>query len=284
MLRESSVRDVIDYLEYDIDPDRWITRLVRQIEAGTYEPQVPIRFLAAKTNGFVRTMTMPSIPDLTLYRAVVDGFYRRLRRYEVKHAYFERATLEAAQRKAASEARQEMEPDPHYPATARQRYLAWLKFDEYRRHLILDRVYDFVITADISNYFDTILHSRLAESLHRAGADPSTVGLLFFLIERLSIRREHTESPRIGLPVDQFDCSRKLAHLLLFATIGVLLPLLVKMLMSGGWTIRPLGWKAALPASVPYVSSRHLWLAYISRQMYRSARFSHCVRLNVTFI
>jgi hypothetical protein len=42
------------------------------------------------------------------------------------------------------------------------------------------------------------------------------VGLLFFILERLSIRDAFNESPRIGLPVDDFDCSRTLAHMVLF--------------------------------------------------------------------
>jgi hypothetical protein len=217
MVRDSSIRDVVDYLEYDVDPEVWIKRLLRRIQNGSYEPDSPSRFPVAKANGFARTMTLPSVPDLCLYRALVDNFYQRLRRYEVKHAYFERTALDAAQRKAATEAQQEMRPEPGYPLTTRQQYLAWLKFDEYRQQLILDREHQFIVTTDIANYFDTILHSRLAESLHRAGAHPATVGLLFFLLERLSIRREHTESPRIGLPVDQFGCSRKLAHIFLFS-------------------------------------------------------------------
>lgn len=46
--------------------------------------------------------------------------------------------------------------------------------------------------------------------------DRNLVGLLFFLLERLSIRDAFNESPRIGLPVDEFDCSRTLAHMVLF--------------------------------------------------------------------
>lgn len=42
------------------------------------------------------------------------------------------------------------------------------------------------------------------------------LGLLFFLLERLSIRDAYGESPQIGLPVDEFDCSRRLAHVFLF--------------------------------------------------------------------
>lgn len=42
------------------------------------------------------------------------------------------------------------------------------------------------------------------------------VGLLFFLLERLSIRQDYTDSHRISLPVDEFECSRTLAHIVLF--------------------------------------------------------------------
>ena len=42
------------------------------------------------------------------------------------------------------------------------------------------------------------------------------LGLLRFLLERLAIRDSYNESPRIGLPVDEFDCSRTLARVVLF--------------------------------------------------------------------
>ena len=159
-------------------------------------------------------MTLPAIPDLTLYQTLVDFFYARLKRHEVKHAYFQQATIHAAQDKPHEPEGAEGAAD--YNTIEPDRFAAWLLFDEYRRQLVLDQVFPFFVTFDISNFFDTILHSRLAESLHRAGGSPETVGLLFFLIERLSIRREYTDSPRIGLPVDEFDCSRKLAHIFLF--------------------------------------------------------------------
>lgn len=42
------------------------------------------------------------------------------------------------------------------------------------------------------------------------------IGLLFFILEKLSSRDAYNQSPRIGLPVDEFDCSRTLAHMVLF--------------------------------------------------------------------
>ena len=65
-LRNASVRDVIDFLEYDVDPDIWINRLLRQIREGNYEPNSPSRFTLAKSKGFSRVMTFPAIPDLVL--------------------------------------------------------------------------------------------------------------------------------------------------------------------------------------------------------------------------
>ncbi len=77
-----------DFVEYDIDPDWWIERLLKEVATGKYEPALPSRFTVAKKMGFSRRMTQPSIPDLVIYRAVVDQLYRKAKRYEHKHAYF----------------------------------------------------------------------------------------------------------------------------------------------------------------------------------------------------
>jgi len=227
-LRKASIRDVSDFLEYDIAPDVWINRLLRQIADGNYEPSTPRRFTLAKSKGFSRRMTLPAIPDLVLYRAIVDYLYQRGRRREHKHVYFERAQLaaerEAARKEAELAARRGdsvidkiIEQVTDYEARSRRRMRAWLRYDQYRKHLILKRVYPYIVTTDITNFFDSVLHRRLAECFHSIAAPPRMVGLLFFLLERLSIRDAFSQSPHIGLPVDEFDCSRKLAHLVLFA-------------------------------------------------------------------
>jgi hypothetical protein len=43
-LRNASVRDVIDFLDYDIEPNVWIGRLLRHISSGGFEPNPPFRF------------------------------------------------------------------------------------------------------------------------------------------------------------------------------------------------------------------------------------------------
>ncbi len=216
-LKHSSHRDVVDYLEYDVDPEVWISRLLKQIEQGRYEPSAPDRFTLGKSLGFSRTMTMPAIPDLVLFRAIADHIYRKAKRREQKHVYFRRATLQKLQENVAGEARETMSSAAaDYRRIEERRFLTWLKYDQYRKRLITSEIHPYFVITDVTNFFDSVLHSHVAETLRGLNVPPRMIGLLFFLLERLSMRQDYTDSHRIGLPVDEYDCSRTLAHLVLF--------------------------------------------------------------------
>jgi hypothetical protein len=215
-LRKASIRDIVDYLEYDINPEKWINRLWSQIAKGNYEPAKPTRFSLGKSNGFVRTMTLPSIPDLTLYRAVAEFIYSKAKRREAKHVYFSRSQASKASQAAAAEAEDELNRvSADYRFRSRRSFLNWLKFDQYRKYLILRKVHPFLVVTDITNFFDSVLHSHVEEALRGLAIPPRMTGLLFFLLERLSIQQDYAASPGMSLPVDEFDCSRILAHLVL---------------------------------------------------------------------
>lgn len=217
-IRDAAIRDVVDYIEFDVNPDIWINRLLRQVSAGIYEPSPPVRYSLAKSSGFSRTMTYPAIPDLVLYRAIADYISRKARRFQQPHVYFLRDQVHKATAQAHLQAQQVMAHIGRgYGTTSQRSFLNWLRFDQYRKRLILGRVYPFIVLTDISNFFDTVLHSRVESALRSFYVPPRMVGLLFFLLERLAIRSPYSDSPRIGLPVDEFDCSRTLAHVVLFA-------------------------------------------------------------------
>ncbi len=163
-LRNASIRDVIDYVDYDVDPDKWIHRLLEQISKGRYEPTTPIRFLIAKSNGLSRTMTQPSIPDLVLYRAIVDSIYLRALRKEHAHVYFKREQLQQAQNVAQQQAVQAMNWAVQYRMTSYRSFYNWLKYAQYRKHLLLQVVHPFFVVTDIANFFDSILHSHIEEA------------------------------------------------------------------------------------------------------------------------
>src|SRR5205823_1292691 len=89
-VHEALVRDVVDYVDNDVDPDKWINSLLMQVASGRYEPMTPTRFTLGKSLGFSRTMTLPAVPDLVLYRTIVDYVYGKAGRKEHAHVYFRR--------------------------------------------------------------------------------------------------------------------------------------------------------------------------------------------------
>ena len=207
LLRKASRRDVTDYFEFDVEPEQWIQRTVEDIRKGRYEPAPPYRFSLAKSMGFSRRMTMPHIRDLVVYRAITEQVLLHIGKAQAKHVHFARNTMAKNIQNTADEG---------YGYLSGDAFAEWMKFNQYRRRLLFDKAYPFIVLTDITNYFDTILFDRIIDAAMRSRMSRGGLGLLRFLLERLSIRDSYNESPRIGLPVDEFDCSRTLAHVVLF--------------------------------------------------------------------
>ena len=216
-IRNATIRDVIDFVDYDVHPDKWIQTLLNQISSGRYEPATPFRFTIGKSNGFSRTMTQPAIPDLVLYRTIVDAIYRKAIKREHRHVYFKREHLQVAQRAAQHQASQQMTWAAQYRMTSQRSFYNWLRYAQYRKYLLLQAIHPYLVVTDITNFFDSLLHSHVEEALRGLPTAPRMLGLLFFLLERLSIRQDYAGSHGISLPVDEFDCSRTLAHMTLFS-------------------------------------------------------------------
>ena len=208
LLRKASRRDITDYFEFDVSPDWWIRRTLDDIKSGKYEPYAPYRYSLAKNMGFSRRMTIPRIRDLVVYRAVTNEILRKIARSPGKHIYFARSTSPRSQAKTVL---------TEYGTMSGKAFIEWMKFNQYRKQLFFENEYQFIVLTDIANYFDTIRFDHVVDSVVRLHVDGSVLGLLRFLLERLSIREAFNESPRIGLPVDEFDCSRTLGHLVLFS-------------------------------------------------------------------
>ena len=138
-LKRSSLRDVIDYLEYDVDPNVWIRNLLRSIASGPYEPEQPIEFTLAKSTGFNRVMTLPSIPDLVLYRAITDYIYERAKGKEAPHVYFLRSQLKRTEEHRDKTADVEVDSAMGYRFTSRNGFLNWKLFHQYRKQLVVEQ-------------------------------------------------------------------------------------------------------------------------------------------------
>ena len=63
-IRRTSVRDVVDHLEYDVEPDRWIRRLVRKIQDGSYEPPTDGRGVRLSLDMAIQTLVEAELADV----------------------------------------------------------------------------------------------------------------------------------------------------------------------------------------------------------------------------
>lgn len=95
-------------------------------------------------------------------------------------------------------------------------FAIWLRYNEYRSRTLLNQPYSVLVTTDISNYFESIQHDLLLEYLSPLGLPREVTGLLGRLLETFKPALGHSANPRVGIPVDELDCSRQLAHLFLF--------------------------------------------------------------------
>jgi hypothetical protein len=216
-LKQATVRDVIDFLDYDIEPEIWIRRLLRQISLGVYEPHSPTRFFLAKSGGFKRRLSVLAIPDLVLFRTLANFVHRRALKYQQPHVYYRRIDLHRASESAAKAARNDINRVAAvYRFTSARSFRNWLEYEQYRKHLILKRVYRYIVLTDVTNFFDSVLHSQVSNAFRNFPVPSRLIGILFFLLERLAVRADYSDSPGIGLPVDEFECSRTIANLVLF--------------------------------------------------------------------
>lgn len=189
-LKHSRLRDVIDYLDYDIDPEVWFKRILRQVANGTYEPSVPRRFCLAKSSGFKRTLTLPHIPDLALFGAIASFVHRKAKRHQQPHVYYRRADLQGAMNPAANAAL----PDgaifsAEYRFNSSRSFANWKEYQQYRKHLILEKTYKYIVITDVTNFFDSVLHSEVSNAFRNYPIPSRLIGLLFYLFGKTGYSR-----------------------------------------------------------------------------------------------
>ena len=276
-LTKTDFRDCVDYVEIDLLWDEWLDRLRRRLLDGSYRPQEPGRREAAKSNGAFRVITSPAIEDVLVYRTITDFVYQTARRSEPRGAFFGRRHVKEPVGTKIDRLSEEA-----YESF----FEIWLRYDEYRKRLLRSGLYEFILITDISNFFESVPHGLLLEYLAAYRLPREARGILTQLIDVLRPASGHSAAPAIGLPVEQFDSSRTLAHIFLFEhdrrvvhflgsedayvrwmddqTIGVksrvqarqVIGMLTRSLASQRLTLNAAKTKALAPADI----AKHFWL------------------------
>jgi hypothetical protein len=205
-LRQVSMRDAVDWIDWVHTIESSLTNLLDEVRRGSYQPCSPTRYELAKSMGSFRSMTFPNIRDTLIYRHISDEILARATPHKVKGAFFSR-------RFSATP----IGPRFELGAYDDSRFFEiWLRYQEYRTRTMLNSPYKILVVTDIMNYFDSIQHELLMEYLAPLGLPRKAIALLGRLIEVLKPTSGHSPNPRVGLPVDELDCSRQIAHVFLF--------------------------------------------------------------------
>lgn len=174
---------------------------------GTYAPSRPTRFELAKSNGAFRVMTTLNITDAVVYRHLADAVLTAAIPEKVPGAYFSRR-FKATPIGHSLNIGSDEDYDRFYPI--------WLRYNQYRSQTLLANGYHFVVVTDISNYFESINHDLLVEYLSAYLSSRRVSALLRRLLEAFRGTASHSPFPHTGLPTDELDGSRQLAHVFLF--------------------------------------------------------------------
>lgn len=199
-------RDVIDWVDWAIRVTSSLEDIRADVISGNYIPSPATRIEEGKSKGSVRVITSLNIRDALIYRHICDHALRLALPKKVTGAYFSRRHALTPVGKSF---------DPHLDPYDRF-FEIWLHYHQYRSRTMLNEPYEILVITDISNYFDSIQHDLLFEYLAPLGLPRKAVGLLGRMIELFRPDSGHSPSPRVGIPVDELDCSRELAHIFLF--------------------------------------------------------------------
>jgi hypothetical protein len=133
-------------------------QLKQQLRAGTYQPELPITMSVPKERFFTRPGSILRPSDRLMYQAIVDNVMDQLEEGHDRSRSFSHVP--------SDEDEQMFEPT----------HKSWERFQE-RIAEICDES-EFVLKADISNYFERLPQHNLVNLMSAAGCAPELVSLL----------------------------------------------------------------------------------------------------------
>lgn len=201
-LRQQEVLDLFDYNDFHWNRDVLFEHLNRSIVEGRYEPSKSLAVRLEKRLGVSRTIVTPIPDDAVVLQCIVEAILpKALKVQPSRNAFFSRSHSSA---------------DAEF--TFGKDYIwfkQWPKF--FNKRISISSTHKFVVTTDISTYFDNIDHDHLRNIISTLdGIDEVVLDLMFSVIDRISWSPDYLPSVGVGLPQVNFDAPRLLSHIYLF--------------------------------------------------------------------
>lgn len=185
-------RNALEWAAEEWTLDEIVEAIRRDLAMGTYTPHAPTVLHIARDHGLTRRTHTLSFVDALLYKALVLGA--------------ESSLLSETRRWTAFGGGQRDYQDSSW-------WIDWMRNQVRRRHLTERAA--FILETDVANFFPTISLSLLEDRLRgRSSLDDSAVDLLGFILRSLASIPSR-RGAAAGIPVEEHDCSRVLAHFFL---------------------------------------------------------------------
>jgi hypothetical protein len=189
--------DPLEHLQTEWELDATIDRLSTDLLNGSYRASSPEIVRAAKSVGLTRPLAFLDVSDLLLYKSLVARSQHSLLQSSKPWTRLGRVD----------------EDEPSSPADS-----GWFRFFLKRIGQIwtITEDHEWLVETDIANFFPyidvpTVLDHVLSDS--ELGED--AVRLLEHLLRTFAPMRNYRIPPTAGLPQENFNCSRVIAHTLL---------------------------------------------------------------------
>lgn len=210
VLKNRDTRDVIDYFDWDTQSKWELTALNKDICENRYLPGPSKVYEAPKSKGAFRRLVTLDVRDGIVYRRIADEIYNRAKRTEHDGVFFSRRFPPPEPLRSEGELAEGSEGG--YSTTSS----TWRRIYEFRKQTLLQSTTKVVVLTDIGNYFDSIHHDLLIETLSPLGLPRNVLGQLSRILHAYKPTADFTVGPPVGIPTDDIECSRQLAHVFLF--------------------------------------------------------------------
>jgi hypothetical protein len=195
--------DAAEWAAVDWEVHEIIGGLRRVVRNESYRARPPEVLRGAKSRGLTRSLAFLQIEDVFLYKVIIAATSARLQSFS--HPWTGSGREDKQQPKETDE-------DDEYAATSW--FLKWLKTDEYKWKILSTSAV--VVESDIASFFATIDIPTLRSALAvHSTLDLRSVNLLVTLLLGVVPRPGYNTEVQRGLPIEDHNCSRTLAHFFL---------------------------------------------------------------------
>lgn len=192
------IRDVFDNIDYEVNIGQNLQELLWEIESNNYHPKKPLVHESPKNKGICRPTTILCIEDFLVYRFCIE---------QIQDDLFKITRQKNIRGGVKIKGNTTPEGDHFYEKW----FNDWFKHNE---SIVNELKYkDFVVTTDITSYFENINLLILKDMLRSdTQGKKDVLNLLFYFLENTHIRNGYEVNTLNGLLQEDTDCSRSLAY------------------------------------------------------------------------